>query len=381
MLPSPLERQVVPVRRGPSPWHIAIVASFGFPVFVLFLYTFYPIPPPTVTRVEPAPAPARDVVLVPIAVPHSLPPPPAPAPPPGRAVARIRRYQGIAAPRDQRATLALWTTDEVLLSRDDGASFTPALGGGGEVRGVAFGAGGTLFVLRDQLGVLRSDGRALRRDVPLAGPVHQVGFGGGRVVVIGLAKPDDTRPTVASSANEGRTWTLRELPAWGNDHNEVVVQADGRVDYMGGSEASCGGGHQYHWRGHVDGRDFTEVDWPLDAPGQFRIGPGGWTYAPVACDEPSPRHENLCAVSPAGKAIAVALVRTKDPPEGDLVIGPGVAIWGERLLRVDGAKLSDLARAPGGIAQVTVDAEGRVLGIAEGRALRWAPELGWRELP
>ena len=80
--------------------------------------------------------------------------------PPGVPLAGFERgWDGVATSRSE-PIVAVWSQDAVLESHDDGRSFARILDSEGAVIGVAVGAAGTVFALRDRLGVWRAGASA-----------------------------------------------------------------------------------------------------------------------------------------------------------------------------------------------------------------------------
>jgi hypothetical protein len=295
---------------------------------------------------------------------------------------------------DQGNAIAAWNERAVAISRDDGRSFrTWRLRGERNLCEAAINHRGTVFLLcvtnDPGLGVF-PPGRPPRwLAAPQAGgETIWLAAAGDVLLFYGRQRSAEGRNVeiYRVSTDEGRTW--REPPGappgLGNFGNRMRVDPDGTIWAMSGSEAACGGGYQRRSRGSVAGADFTQLPWPLDSPGEFWPGAAGWAYAPSRCGRDGGPERVLCAVGPAEGMRPVA-----GPPVGKS--GPlGVAsngrvtlaVVGRRLYRVRAGLFAPVDHgvpptlAPGSV----VDAQGRLVGLAGGRIVRWSAGLGWRLL-
>jgi hypothetical protein len=222
--------------------------------------------------------------------------------------------------------------------------------------------------------------------------ILQIGVGGGRVAMIGFPdNVDDDEPTLVSSADYGRTWFRFPLPQrLGNDANAFRFEADGAVHVMGGSEAGCGGGNQWHYAGHLGAPGWVDLEWPLDASGRFVIGSGGWAYAlDEDCSRrfPDYRPGALCAVSPPDNSLTLPMTGFRADHSGDATLSIAdngqvtFAVYSGQLFELRGAELVAAGDAPENLTSLAVDSAGRPLALTGGRLVRWSRNPGWRLLP
>jgi hypothetical protein len=285
-------------------------------------------------------------------------------------------FVGIAAARTRGGALAAWSEGHVYVSRDGGRTFAerPLTYGSVVVRGA------NVYWREERVLVVDAPGGIARREIPERGQLFGLAAGGRWVAVL-------AHEAVHLSDDDGRTWRALEVPSHGNYGEELLIEDDGALAWMAGSEAACGGGGQSRWVGRIGGA-WRAAEWPLDAPGSWKLARGGWAYAADdGCD--SEHAERLCAV--AGRApredgtptrdaaVAVAGITVENRDYALTDDGHGVVVAaGGRLWRVRGAHASALGDAPAKTTALAVDAGGRIFAVADGRLLRrdagaWSP--------
>jgi hypothetical protein len=292
---------------------------------------------------------------------------------------------GVAASHGRHGVTAAWTRKRVFFSRDGGKSFAPVLDGNGRVDDVAIDSVGTLFVRRGtSLGVLTSDDHATWHPLPFANQTVALAAGKGVVAWLGWRDDASTGPkaTLAVSRDDGGSWALLDPPALGDFRNELVIADDGTASLMVGEEADCGGGWQQRFVGTLDGAGkWTQATWPLDAPGTWSLGAGGWTYALGDCGDGN--DGRLCGVAPDGKATVIAPVQ-RAAFASFAATTDGRATWatldGKLAWLGDAVVMFPAKRTPKGLALQTIDADGRPVGIAGGTIVRFGTSGKWEKL-
>lgn len=229
-------------------WWIALAAGVsGNALLVLSMWAVAPRPAPAAVSVMPAAAPSAPVILsspaaAPVIVVMQAPATTAPAqalgdlgpcPEPHAArpsgALRQPRLDGepvgfAGAPTDSR-WLAVWTTSELHVSRDGGASWDRVLDGPGDVIDATFDCHGRVLALRDGNGLGIRDGareawrtvpgvavRIPRADEEYPHHVPELVGGGRTLAVIGpQSGDDDYHANVAMSDDGGATWRHADL--------------------------------------------------------------------------------------------------------------------------------------------------------------------------
>jgi len=188
-------------------------------------------------------------------------------------------------------TEALWSAD--------GARFAPILAGDDNVTAVALDDDGTAWVARGtRIGIRTPKGAERWIDAPgETGSTRDLWVRGRFVVWAGDAGPDDDSIFMVSR-DGGRTFEERLEWEVGNYALELALDAKGRVHYVTGWEAGCGGGYQQRFAGKVGDQALMSVDWAFDAPGNYFATASGWAYVgDETCNK-----SGLCALPPAGDA-------------------------------------------------------------------------------
>jgi hypothetical protein len=292
-------------------------------------------------------------------------------------------WEGVAAAR-QHDFVAAWKGSTLALSRDGGKTFRRQAEGSEHVARASFDDEGTLFVLRGahSLSVVSRRGEAREARLDFARTTTELVGGAGALAWIGTREGDaNHQPTLALSRDAGATWTFPEVDL-GSLENHLAIDADGTLRLLVEDEADCGGGHQAILVGKVAGGGFREPGWPLDAPGTATLGDGGWSYALGACGE-SDAGAHLCAVDPDGEPMAAL-------PAAHATFGTFHAVTDgrETWATLDG-RLAWLSRdavifparhTPKGFVLDAVDAEGRPVGVARGRVVRFRRDGKWETL-
>jgi hypothetical protein len=135
--------------------------------------------------------------------------------------------------------LAAWDDQHVFVSRDGGGTFARVLDGPGRVEDVTFDCFGNALVLRGhQLGVFGD--RESWHDVPVVAPREQADIendghgvligGGPEVIVVGSREGNEGAAWLVRSADRGATWTYRELDTiYETDRTTGRQDADGTI--------------------------------------------------------------------------------------------------------------------------------------------------------
>ena len=176
----------------------------------------------------------------------------------------------------------------------------------------------------------------------------------------------------AASRDNGRTWRSVDLPSCGNAGCQLAVLADGRLDFMTGSEAGCGGGYQTRSLGHVDSRDWIESGWQGDSPFGWFLD-AGWVIG--LCDTDS--GETGCALAHDNTKILFPAPASA-PFSQRQAITKTRAVVGQTVFRLArGSAPKKLAHFPAG-AQL-VGADPSVL-IRSGKTVRRLNGTTWKTL-
>ncbi len=291
---------------------------------------------------------------------------------------------GVVASRGAGGVLGAWTASRVVVSRDDGRHYHTVLDGKDDVAKVAMDDAGTLFALRgaNALGIVKRNGESTWRAIPFAKKTSALVAGAGIVAWIGASSATTDGDVLMVSRDEGATWSVPTgAPILGDFANDLVIEPDGTLRLMTSNEADCGGGFQERWIGDLTTNTWKEATWPLDTPGRWGIGDEGWSYAVGNCGDGV--ESKLCAVDPAGNAIAVAVARGATF-KGMHAVTNGRATWamldGKLAWLSRGTVMFPAGAAPKGFALLAVDAEGQPIGIAEGHATRWSRDGKWRAI-
>ena len=176
----------------------------------------------------------------------------------------------------------------------------------------------------------------------------------------------------AASRDGGKTWRAVDLPHCGNAGCQLALLADGRLDFMTGSEAGCGGGYQTRSVGHVDGRDWVESGWDSDSPYGWFLN-AGWVIG--ICDTDS--GEIACALDHDKTKILFTA-----PDSGRFTKGQAItktrAVVGQTVFRLSGGTApKKLARLPA--EAELVGADPRVL-IRSGKTVQRLTGTRWKTL-
>jgi hypothetical protein len=258
---------------------------------------------------------------------------------------------GATAARHRPGWLAAWSTSTVYLSTDDGRSFTEVLPAPGVVHDVAIDCHGRVFAMRDagMFGARhgsRESWQVLRQfDLEDAAYYSdrdpRLAANGGLVALAGAHVGEINRGLLLTSIDGGATWKEHEIGVEGSWEGTVAMNVDARGQLRMLSQwGDC----------MVDGTDghrFDPVTGRLHRTHEYDpylhsavITDAGWVYAPW-CET-------------AGPCIWDARGRQVTSPRMPVAIR-------QRLHAGD-----DLLTQP-------VDHGGRVLGIEDGRLVRWSP--------
>ena len=294
-------------------------------------------------------------------------------------------WTGVAASAGAPNVVAAWTQSDISFSRDGGKTFDLVLASPGHIDAGAIDARGELYVVREgnKLGVRAPHGETTAwRTLAFAKKTTSITTGAGTLAWIGAREGEDGE-ALALSSDAGLTWSFPTRPALGDFANEVTIDESGAIRLMTSNEAGCGGGFQARYLGDVTGGAWKDVAWPLDAPGSWAMGEGGWAYGLGDCGAEGGAATHLCGAGSDGEARAVAPVQGKTFTTLHAVTN-GVATWGT----IDG-KLAWLSagvvmfpamRTPQGFGVVAVDAEGQPVGLAHGKVMRWTRDEKWHTL-
>jgi hypothetical protein len=276
---------------------------------------------------------------------------------------------GVAAAPGCPGLIATWSSTAVYVSRDDGATFAEAFADKpGPVRAVAVSPRCEVWAGRGaHLGVLGREGTTRWQQTPTSATTESLATSAAGLLWLG--RDDKSELSLAFVDPRGRA-RLLPTPPRGNAGNEMHLDDDGTIWWMHGSEAACGGG-QSRSVGHVDGRDWKDVPWSLDTPGGFAEARDGWTYAIGGCTDRSDDARGLCAIDRHGRSrralpiaessYALLVASTHDRT---------VAVAGNQLVALDGARATVLATVSGDPRAVAIDGHGRALVVTDGRLQR-----------
>lgn len=314
-------------------------------------------------------------------------------------LAALRRaWLGVSVSPEQ-SILALWTESELFVSTDSGIRAEP-IAIDGTILATTVDARGRVWLLNatakgTRLRAFEDAKLVADHAVPmtLAGSVEAFGARGDAIILVAFA---DHAPASEDAAYEpemhifapgNATWTAHSLPSWGNAGNSIVVAQDGSIDHMGGSEASCGGGYQYHYRSSLGSDEWQEVAWPMDAPFGFVIGSEGWSYAiDESCieEQGDTYQSTLCGTDPEGKLHRVMGAEVSDQLGDAFVTASNgkvqLALIGGNLVSLDGKILARLASLPAPGLALAVDHKGDALVMSTDHLWRWSHDGGWQAL-
>lgn len=319
-------------------------------------------------------------------------------------------WLGVAASHEDRdGPIALWSTTELRVSADDGASFTSWPMPVTNVRSVLVLADGSVLVLGGtELGAhtllrrVRADGVVEVLDAPAW--ISTVAARGDRVVAL-LAEEG----ALATLAPDG-SWSTRPLPPWfdpatcaaglsdaeaaeaecvdgrsASSQATMAIDPDGTVHLVDVEVSTCGRIDVLEWARIVtvtaEGATGTQRPHlsPTDPiyPTRWAAAWHGWVYA---LDE-----DGGLAGLVHGQARAIAGPRGTERAGGStlLLVSNGaltVAEVGDALVRLDGLRATPLTTLPSDVVLGDVDARGRVLAVGPAGAVRWSRRSGWQAL-
>ena len=309
-----------------------------------------------------------------------------------------RTWIGVSA-SPTRKTLALWTASEVFVSYDGGERVEP-IGIEGNIHAAASDELGKVWVLHEdakgtRLTTIESGTTTQNQAVPIAkiGTIEHFAASASLVAVLAHTGSNadkeayDDSPDMQILNTKTGEWKAWDFPQWGNAGNRVAISTEGVIDLMGGSEASCGGGYQYHYRSALASQDWREIDWPMDTPFGFVIGAEGWSYAfDSGCVESESEKTlyTICATDPVGKLKRVhGAPLSEEYGDAFLTASNGkvhYAAIAKTLVSLHGDGLETLATLPSPALSLQVDERGRALMMSEEKLWSWSPQSGWKAL-
>jgi hypothetical protein len=375
---------LIPAAAGVTGTAVVILASRAVPVVVNVWPAAEPPPP----------------------APTALPPPREPAPPPPlREPAKtelhadelpglLTSWDGVAVSTESEDdVIAAWNEHALAISRDGGGEWKRVAlkGNHAGCKATIDRAGAIYFLCVNSdpgLGVFPAQGPSRWLSAPqVGGETVWFGSAGKTLVFFGAVRhsTDHVDEKYVVSTDQGKTWHAPpgEMPGLGNFGNRARIERDGTIWQMRGSEAGCGGGGQDRTRGSVTGGEWTALPWPLDAPGAFWLGAGGWAYGRTRC-RATDKSAALCAVGPGPETTPVRGPRAAAEETVDVASNgrDTLAVVGKSLYRVRGDKFTRIdSDVPSALADESqMDRHGRLIGLAAGRIVRWSSEGGWRIL-
>jgi hypothetical protein len=291
-------------------------------------------------------------------------------------------------------TIALWTEQEVYVSRDGGLRAEP-IGLDESIEAVTCDEEGRVWILSksDQGKTLRGydeNSEFAKSKVPstVSGTVEALSASGKGIALVawGPRGTDDfyDAPGMEVFDPETLTWQPHSLPQWGNAGNRIAFASDGSIDMMGGSEASCGGGYQYHYRGTMDDEEWREVPWPMDTPYGFVIGAKGWSYAFNDCLErkDDTTRYTVCGADPDGKLRPVHGAPVVDGIGDSFVMASKGAVnfaaIGGMLVSLNGDRYIKHATLPAEVLALEIDGQGRPWLLTESQIWTWTQREGFQ---
>ncbi len=378
-------------------WLTAILIAGHHEPDVVYMYPATAVPVP-----EPAPPPAPIILQAqPPGAAGELGPCPPAEPPRDPAVGQpwpdvldghlVEPLLGATASRSRAGWLAAWTGDTILLSTDDGRSFSAVLPGPGQVRGVAIDCHGRVFALRDDglLGVRHGD----RESWQVIDRFSQATFSenldraphlaadGGVIALAGSIRDDINVGVLLLSTDGGLHWTARDLQVPGSWEGvvDLAIDRQGTVRVLS-RWGDC----------MVEGSRLTTFDargaagtvHDLDPHLEAGAASGdGWVHAPCGGQE-------LCAwtASGADRSVTVPPLAVPDPevvdPEPEIVGGIDFALarFRGQVVRLQRGRARLLGEGAHLDQAFAVDHGGRLLGLKDGRLARWSPRHGLRLL-
>ncbi len=332
------------------------------------------VPRSTVANAEPAHA-RIPVAPGPSAVAHVV----APAAATARNASDGPWTQALASSTDAR-WLALRSPDRLVRSGDGGHSWQEAPFQLGRDARALMLDNGSLAIL-DGATVRWWDWQGATTNVTVRGFGSTLAWRASGTALVWVGERAHGRPStyaIGVSRDRGATWRWQDAPSRGNEGNEIRADRDGTLRWMGASEAACGGGNQFRYRGHIDGRDWLPDDWTLDTPGDWAIGTRNAAYGVE--DAPSCAGAWPCA---SRTLLGVRNRRTDAlltvgnhrgyttlSAEGNGTVD--VVSFEHRLVRVtDAGARAIVPSVPEGFRLAAVDSRGDPIGIVRGTAQRW----------
>lgn len=327
--------------------------------------------------------------------------------------ARAQPALHAAASHDDRdGPIALWTRDALLVSRDDGASFTTLAMPVTEPRAVVVERGGALVVLGGTRGGEETLVRRVRADTtiePIAAPSWISALGSAAGVLVGLLPYEGA----VAIARNGGPFVVHPLPSLfdratcraelgGAEADpaaldecttqrglstdaSLALDRDGTAHVLDVEVNTCTSRDVLDWaRTLTIAPDGTSTSArlalaPTDTvyPTRWVIGAAGWLYALGSDGHLAAR--GVGRMRALGGPVDTAIVGGARP----YVAGNGaltVTQVGPHLVRVAGTHAEALTDARGDAWLVDVDARGRLLALSETALHRWSRRDGWQVL-
>lgn len=309
-----------------------------------------------------------------------------------------RAWVGVSA-SPTSSSLALWTESELFVSYDGGERVEP-IAIGSKIHAAASDELGKVWVLHEtaagtQLSTIENGIVTLDQPVPMTkiGTVEHFAASASLIAVLAFTDSQgdkesyDDSPHMQVLDTVSGDWKSWDFPQWGNAGNRIATSPDGFIDIMGGSEASCGGGYQYHYRSALASEEWQEIAWPMDTPFGFVIGAEGWSYAfdSDCVDIKSDKTlYTICATDPTGKIKQVqGATLSEEYGEAFLAASNGTVHYAaidKSLVSLHGNTLKTLATLPSPASSLQVDDTGRALMMSEEKLWSWSPQSGWKAL-
>jgi hypothetical protein len=298
---------------------------------------------------------------------------------------------GVAVAAARPGFIAAWNRKNAFVTVDDGRTWSRVLDGRGAIVAAAMDDDGTFHVVRSNrtLATRSPDGTTSR--VSIAGALHTVAFAArsGRLAWWGRVRGQPAwESTLRYSDDGGASWIEPEGVSvnQGNFANSLEVLDDRTIVAWAAEEMECGGGARFRWRITPAGV-FEETDVAVDP---FLLGGRGADGVVYALDRfcagatPNGGGEGpLCAVALEGDGTQRAVFDTGEEWSLDVVTNGErtLGLLGRRLLSLEPMRASEIDPAvPGSITLAGVDADGRALGLSNGRLVRRELDGKWRIL-
>ena len=192
-----------------------------------------------------------------------------------------------------------------------------------KIEAMQMDAEGALWLLQADNSLHRVDEEGMHALPELPVRATSLHAGAGRLVLLGTLADTHELPAdeplreaeyveldsaaVLAVSVDGREWSLRRRPADWSEEDDLAIGPEGDMTLMDGNEASCGGGWQERWQGHLERGGWTSLAWPHDDPSHRVAAAKGWTYGYETCDDGS--SDVLCAVNRTGLGVPLLPAR------------------------------------------------------------------------